>query len=278
MTNWPLVSIITPSYNQGKFIEATIGSVLSQGYPNLEYIIVDGGSTDDSLSIIQKYNGQLTWVSERDKGQSNAINKGFRMAKGEIVAWLNSDDTYEPGAIHEAVEYFKRHDVALVYGEGDIIDEYGQKVKRFEATQRFDLWTLVYGWDYIMQPTTFFKKDALATVGYLDEDLHWTMDWDLWIKLAKKYEVGYINKVLANSREYGDSKTSTGGWKRFGEICTILRKYGEKRFPPGYFSYGASTLYTNNAHYRLGKVITSKILYWVQIYFQWKLRTKRNAI
>ena len=274
MKEWPLVSIITPSYNQGHFIEETINSVLDQKYPNLEYIIIDGCSTDNSLSIIKKYERRLKWISEQDYGQSNAINKGFRLAKGDIVAWLNSDDTYMPGAVNEAVEYFKHHNVALVYGEGNIIDEHGKKVKRFEATQSFDLWTLVNVWDYIMQPTTFFKKEALASIGYLDESLHWTMDWDLWIRLAKKFEVGYINKILANSREYEETKTSTGSWKRFAEICKVLRRYGEKRYPPAYFIYGASTLYANNAHYKLGRIITSKILYLVQTHFQRKLLTK----
>ncbi len=278
MTTLPLVSVITPSYNQGKYIETTIKSVLNQNYPNLEYIIIDGGSTDGSLSIIKKYADKLTYISERDGGQSNAINKGFRIAKGEIVAWLNSDDTYEPGAISEAVKYFDQHDVALVYGEGDLINENGQKIKRFEATQSFDLWTLVNVWDYIMQPTTFFKRNALEKVGYLDEDLHWTMDWDLWIRLAKKYKVGYINKILANSREYAETKTSTGGWKRFKEIRTVLRKHGEKRFPPGYFIYAASTLYTNNAHYQLGRFVTSRILYFIQCHYQRKHLAKNTAV
>src|SRR5690606_36954887 len=107
-----------------------------------------------------------------------------------------------------------------------------------------DLWSLIHVWDYIMQPTTFFRREALQEVGYLDENLHWCMDWDLWIKLAKKYKVAYINRVLANSREYAETKTSTGGWKRFREIVSVMRKYGTKKYPPGYFLYGTSTLYT----------------------------------
>lgn len=239
----PLVTIITPSYNQGKFIEQTILSVLNQDYPNLEYIVVDGGSTDETLAILGKYHDKLKYISEPDEGQSDAINKGFKTAKGEIVAWLNSDDTYEPGAIKTIVDYFIQNpEVCLVYGEGDIINKGGQKVKRFGATQKFDLWTLIHVWDYIMQPTTFFRLKALQDVGYLDKKLHWCMDWDLWIRLASKYEVGYLNKVLANSREYDDTKTSTGGIKRFRELVGLMRKYGGMKYPPGFFLYAGSTM------------------------------------
>ncbi len=262
MIEYPLVTIVTPSYNQGRFIEATITSVLNQGYPNLEYLVIDGGSTDNTLDILKQYDGKLKWISEKDKGQSDAINKGFKLARGEIVAWLNSDDTYEPGAIHAAVDYFNKHDnVALVYGEGDIIDEFGLKVKRFDATQDFDLWTLIHVWDYIMQPATFFRRDALKQVNYLEENLHWCMDWDLWIKLALKYDVGYINQVFANSREYAETKTSTGGWKRFREIISLMRKYGNKKYPPGWFLYGASTLYANNSNNKLSKFISSAVMF-----------------
>ena len=239
----PLVSIITPSYNQGIFIESTILSVLNQDYPNVEYIIIDGGSTDITQAIVEKYNDKLVFISEQDEGQSDAINKGFKLAKGDIVAWLNSDDTYEPGAIKTAVNYFMEHkNIGLVYGEGDIIDRDGNKIKRFFATQQFDLWVLIHLYDYIMQPTTFFRREALESVGYLDKGLHWCMDWDLWIKLANKYDIGYINQVMANSREYADTKTSTGGWKRLQELIKLMRKYGELRYSPGYYFYGMSTI------------------------------------
>jgi glycosyltransferase involved in cell wall biosynthesis len=253
--NQPLVSIITPSYNQGRFIEATIQSVLNQDYGNIEYIIIDGGSTDNTLEILRKYEDRLTWISEPDHGQSDAINKGFKRARGTILAWLNSDDVYEPGAIRAAVEYFKKHDdVALLYGEGDIIDEHGKKLRRFGATQPFDLWTLIYIWDYIMQPTTFFKREALQEVGYLDENLNWCMDWDLWIKIAKRFKVGYMDRVLASSREYADTKTSTGGWKRFREIVAVMRKHGRMKYPPGYFLYGTSTMYVEYGTTKIRKL------------------------
>lgn len=241
--SYPLVSIITPSFNQGKFIRSTIESVLSQDYPNLEYIVMDGGSTDDTLSILKEYEGRLTYISEKDSGQSNAINKGFRMARGEIVAWLNSDDVYEPGCISHAVEMLqKAPQAAMVYGEGYIIDAQGEKVKPFEWTTPFDLWALMHVQDYIMQPTTFFRARYLEEVGYLNESLNWCMDWDLWIRFAQKYDILYTDHFLACSREYGETKTSTGGAARLQEILGLMRKYTGEQFPYGYEIYYCAEL------------------------------------
>lgn len=231
----PLVSIVTPSYNQGKYIRQTIESVLNQNYPNIEYIIIDGGSTDDTLMILKEYEGKITYISEADKGQADAINKGFKMAKGEIVAWLNSDDVYEPGAIRKAVELFEVNPhIGLIYGEGYIIDEIGRKIKRFGNTIEFNLWVLLYVWDYIMQPTTFFRKTILETVGYLDISKNWIMDWDLWIRVALKYDIMYSPEFLACSREYHGTKTSVGGWKRLQEIKDLFLEYTGNVNTPGY--------------------------------------------
>src|SRR5512139_1414374 len=136
-TSLPLVSIITPSYNQARFLETTIRSVLDQDYPNLEYLIVDGGSTDGSREIIQRYSDRLAWwVSERDQGQTDAINKGFARARGEILAWLNSDDTYLPGAIQGAVDFLQDHPgVGMVYGDANLIDEQSNVIGKFPARQ-----------------------------------------------------------------------------------------------------------------------------------------------
>ena len=242
----PLVSIVTPSYNQGGFIRKCIESVLNQNYTNIEYIIIDGGSTDNTIDIIKEYEGRVKWVSERDNGQSDAINKGFKMANGEIVAWLNSDDFYEDNAVSNSVKHFLCDpELVLTYGEGYSTDETGLEKKRFHATQDFDLWTLVNVWDYILQPTTFFKKSALEKVDYLDSDLNWCMDWDLWIRLAKVGKIKYISEYIANSREYGDTKTSTGGFKRLNEIKEVMKKYSDLRIIPGYYLYALSTMYTS---------------------------------
>ena len=203
MSDLPLVSIVTPSLNQGRFIEATIGSVLSQDYPHIEYIVVDGGSTDGTLDVLRRYGGRLQWISEPDGGQAQAINKGFRLTRGEIVAWLNSDDTYLPGAVSAAVEHLTAHPAcAMVYGEGYLIDEQGAAIRRFPATEPFDLWKLVYVIDFILQQTTFFRRAALDVVGYLDEDLHWGLDWDLFIRLGKRFPVNYLPREMANLREH----------------------------------------------------------------------------
>src|SRR6266568_1020601 len=150
----PLVTIVTPSYNQGHFIRATIESVLSQDYPHVEYIIMDGGSTDETAAVVKDYASRVTFISEKDRGQSHAINKGFQMARGTVLAWLNSDDLYLPGAIRNAVDAFQRNPSAgAVYGEGYLIDRSGQSSCRFPHSEAFNLWKLVHLSDYILQQT-----------------------------------------------------------------------------------------------------------------------------
>src|SRR3989337_3125219 len=153
----PLVSIVTPSYNQGSFLEETIRSVLGQDYPHLEYIIVDGGSSDGSGEIIQRYSDRLAWwISEPDQGQTDAINKGFSRAKGEIFAWLNSDDTYLPGAVSEAVSFLSSHpEVGMVYGDANLIDDSGKVIGKFPARQT-DYRRLMRGFVHVPQQSTFF--------------------------------------------------------------------------------------------------------------------------
>jgi glycosyltransferase involved in cell wall biosynthesis len=238
----PLVTVVTPSYNQGQYIRATIESVLSQNYPNLEYIIMDGGSTDATASVVKDYASRLTFLSERDRGQSHAINKGFRMARGAIVSWLNSDDLYLPGAILKAVEAFQRNPAAgAVYGEGYLIDSGGHTTSRFPHTEAFNLWKLMHLSDYILQQTVYFRKDVLDEIGYLDEDLHYTMDWEILIRIGKCYPLEYIPEYMGCLREHAGAKTSSGGAKRAEEIGRMLRRYTGLHFPPGYVVYGLDT-------------------------------------
>lgn len=238
----PLVTIVTPSFNQGRFIRQTIESVLAQDYPRIEYIVMDGGSTDETAAVVKEYDGRLSWFSEKDRGQSHAINKGFRMAQGELVAWLNSDDLLLPGAVRHAVAAFERRPQAgAVYGEGYLIDRNGEIKRRFPHTQAMNLWRLVHLSDFILQQTVFFRKSVLEEVGYINEQLHYTMDWDVLIRIAKRYPLEYIGEFMAALREYAEAKSSSGGLTRVREIRDMLRSHSGMRFPPGYIVYGLDT-------------------------------------
>ena len=208
------ISIVTPSLNQGEFIERTILSVLSQtGAFDLEYIVVDGGSTDDSLEIIKKHEDKLRWVSEEDRGQSDAINKGFNMASGGILAWLNSDDTYEPDALSEVAEQYRKHRFKWCFGNCRNIDENDREIRRaitkykiFES-RRYSYKRLLSK-DFISQPAVFFTQDVYQEVGPLDLNCDYSMDYDYWLRIGKKYSPVYINEFLANFRWQRGSKNS----------------------------------------------------------------------
>ncbi|MFN3323460.1 MAG: glycosyltransferase family 2 protein [Bryobacteraceae bacterium] len=235
----PLVTIVTPSYNQGPFIRATIESVLSQDYPHIEYIIMDGGSTDETASIAVEYASRLRFISERDRGQSHAINKGFRMASGEIVAWLNSDDLLLDGAVSCAVRSLRdRPRAGAVYGEGYLLDRDGRVTSRFPHTQPVNLWRLVHVSDYILQQSVFFRRSVIEELGYLDESLHYTMDWDILIRIAKRYDLVYVPEYMGAIREYPEAKSFSGGRRRIAEIGAMLRRHTGMRIPPGHVVYG----------------------------------------
>ena len=238
----PLITVVTPSYNQGRFIRATINSVLSQDYPNVEYIIMDGGSTDETAAVVSEYASRVRWISEKDRGQSHAINKGFRMAKGELVSWLNSDDVILPNALRLAARAFQQNPaLGAVYGEGYQIDIDGKIRQTFPCTEPFNLWKLMHLSDYILQQSSYFRKAVLDEVGYLDEDLHYALDWDLFIRIGKVYELGYIREHMGSIREYADAKSFAGGAKRFAELARMMRKHTGVRYPPGYWVYGLDT-------------------------------------
>ena len=221
---WPKISIVTPSYNQGQFIEETIRSVLLQGYPNLEYIIIDGGSTDDSVEIIKKYEPWLKyWVSEPDKGQSHAINKGWKMATGEIFAYLNSDDTYLPGAIIAAESFLTEHpDISMIYGNCNFVDEEGKVICTYNGKE-FDVKEMLFA-NIIPQQTVFFRDYVLDKIGYLDESLHMTMDMDMWIRIGLKLKLKYIAVLLANMRRYASNKTTAQIGDFLPERLKVIKK------------------------------------------------------
>lgn len=231
-----LASIVTPSYNHAKYIEKTIQSVLDQDYPNIEYIVMDGGSTDGTVNILKKYGSRIKWRSERDAGQSDAINNGFRMAKGDIVAWLNSDDYYLPGAVRKMVDAFQNEPTAtMVFGDGYIVDEKDEWKAPYGVEPFFDLWKLIHLYDYISQPSTFMRRDALLSAGLLDVNLYYNLDWELWIRMARTGKVIYIPDKISCARVYPAAKTQAGGWARWREIVDFSRQYGNYKRPPTMF-------------------------------------------
>jgi glycosyltransferase involved in cell wall biosynthesis len=239
----PLVTVVTPSFNHAGFIRATIESVLSQDYPHLEYIVMDGGSTDGTDAIVREYASRLSWISERDRGQSHAINKGFTRARGDVVAWLNSDDMFLPGAVTRAIDAFRAAPTAgAVYGEGYLIDRAGHRIGRFPETRPLNLWRLVYLSDFVLQQSTFFRRAAVEDVGWLDEDLHYAMDWDLLIKLGKRFGLQYVPEYLGLFRIYDEAKTSSGGRRRISEIRRVLERHTGLKRAPGFWVYGLDTL------------------------------------
>ncbi len=227
----PLVSIVTPSFNQARYLEATIQSVLSQTYPRLEYIIVDGGSTDGSVDIIKKYESKLAWwVSEKDKGQTDALNKGFTHAKGDILAWLNSDDTYEPGAISEAVHLMQQNpEIGLLYGDANYINEEGRVIGKFPAAQT-DLKRLREGYVHIPQQATFFRGNLWREVGPLDPSFYFAMDYDLWVRLAAHSQVKYVPQTWANFRLHTAGKTIAADDRCWPEMVRVHYRDGGNFF------------------------------------------------
>jgi hypothetical protein len=252
MHDGPLVTIVTPSFNQGRFIRATIESVLSQDYPHIEYIIMDGGSTDETAAVAAEYAGRLTFISEKDRGQSHAINKGFQRARGTIVAWLNSDDAYVAGAVRRAVEAMGQYpEAGAIYGEGYLMNEDGHVTCRFPHTQQFDLWRLIHLSDYILQQTVFFRRDVLERIDWLREDLHYAMDWDLLIRIGRQFSLQYVPAYLGCLREYSTAKSFAGGPRRIREIASVLRQHSGRRWPAGVLLYGLDT-YLTMARERIG--------------------------
>lgn len=230
----PTVSIVTPSFNQARYLEATIQSVLSQDYPRIEYLIVDGGSTDDSVDILKKYSNQLAWwVSEKDRGQTDAINKGFARTTGDILAWINSDDTYEPRAVGQAVKYLIEHpEVGMVYADCNYINEAGHVIGRFPAAQT-DLQRLRSGYVHIPQQTMFFRTELWKQVGPLDPSFYFAMDYDLWTRLAARSRLKYLaGQTWANFRIHTSGKTIAADDRCWPEMLRVHYRDGGSFFAP----------------------------------------------
>ena len=270
--DWPRVSIVTPSYQQGPFIEETIRSVLLQGYPNLEYIVIDGGSTDESIAILRKYEKWIAhWVSERDKGQSEAINKGFAQATGEIFAWLNSDDVYERGAIPLIAKYFANNaETSLVYGNGWYVDEQGRKTRPCHWIKPYKR-PLFFTTNFVLQPSAFWRRSVWEITGGLDSDLHWAMDWEWLLRATALAQPHYLRIDLARWRFRPGIKTVSGGWARRAEIAEISRRYGGVR-QPTYLLYRLDRLISSMTMGHLGKRSAVQMAGYLLVPMSWMLK------
>ncbi len=261
----PLVSIVTPSFNMGGFIEETIRSVLSQDYPKVEYIVMDGGSTDGTLDVLRKYGSRLRYVSEPDRGQTDAINKGFHLSHGSVFAFLCADDTYLPGAISTAVRHLAANPGhAGIYGEGYLVDENGGNLGRY-PTRDFDP-ELLKTECFICQPAAFLWREAFVDAGMMDVSLHNGLDYDLWIRLAKRqHTLLKVDEYLATSRMHRGAKTLRQRAAVFRSSVDLLKHhYGYAPFahvygycsalvdsrdgffepvPPSLFKYALALLY-----------------------------------
>jgi len=223
----PLISIITPVLNGRKFIDDTIRSVIGQRYDNIEYIIVDGGSTDGSLDVIKGYAGRVDrWLSEKDRGMYDAINKGLRMARGEIVAYINSDDIYHPDVFRTVADYFDRHtDTALVYGDCDLINENGRFLYTYHYPDFRINFFLALDHCTIPQPASFWRRSIHERIGYFDPSYKMAGDFDFFARAGRRFHVGHIQRTLAMHRVHGGSLTSSGRACWMKEVREIQKRY-----------------------------------------------------
>ncbi len=223
MNTLPKITVVTPSYNQGKFLEQTICSVLGQLYPNLEYFVMDGGSTDDSVEIIKRYESSLAgWVSEKDRGQSSALNKGFARATGEILCWLNSDDFLLPGALREAVRQMEGAD--FVYGKCLSFSDTGTRgLVNIPPEHDRALLSLV---DYIIQPSSFWRRSLWDKTGPLNEEYHYAFDWEWYLRADKVGRFARADFIFSAYRFHDAHKSSHGGQKRAQEIVAVAKAQG----------------------------------------------------
>jgi len=231
--DWPRISIVTPSLNQAAYLEETVRSVLLQNYPNLEYFIMDGGSTDSSTNIIRRYATHLAhWESALDNGQADAINRGFALATGDIFAWLNSDDTYQPGILKRIAIAFQQHpEVDLIYGEGWYMDAAGQRIRPCKFVRPDFSATYFANKDPILQQAAFWRKSLWEQVGPLDITLNWVFDWDWFLRANITGKFHYLPHFLANYRVHSAAKTRQQDVRRRIEQRNITVRYGKRWHP-----------------------------------------------
>jgi GT2 family glycosyltransferase len=226
-----LVSIVTPSLNQGRFLREAIESVRAQRHAPLEHVVVDGGSSDATLEILREY-PSLQWVSEPDRGQAHALNKGFARTRGRILGWLNGDDAYQPDAVAEAVEALTTTGAGLVYADVVRVDDDGVNPRRIASRRPFDLWTELNLGCGIYSPAVFFTREALEAAGPLDESLRYTMDYDLWLRIARRLPVVGVDAVWGVQRLHDEAKTVAEFDRFWPERLRVSRRHGGRMLSP----------------------------------------------
>jgi glycosyltransferase involved in cell wall biosynthesis len=232
LMEFPRISIITPSYNQSRFVSQTIDSVLSQDYPNLEYIVMDGGSTDNTLDILQSYGNKIKWLSERDGGQADALNKGAQMATGEIMAYLNSDDYYLPGTLHAVAKIFQENNCKWLVGDYRIVDQQNTPIQSYivrykKLLRGFSSYFLLSLTNFIPQPSTFWQMDLFREAGPFDTRLRFTLDYDLWMRFWRTGAPFQLSRPLAAFRIHNTSKGGSQYAMQFKEELSVLQRYNK---------------------------------------------------
>ncbi len=231
----PRLTVVTPSYNQGRFIAQTIESVLGQDYPDLEYIVMDGGSTDETVEILKRYGDRLTWRREQDRGQSDALNKGLRLATGDVVAFLNSDDYYEPGALRAVGEFFaQKPNSHWLTGKCRTVDKDGREIRRGvtlykNAWLRLGNYRALQVLNYVSQPATFWRRTMLERVGEFDESLDYAMDYDYWLRAGREFELDVLDRYLACFRVHSTSKAGASAHAQFETDLAIAKTHVHSR-------------------------------------------------
>ncbi len=269
----PSVFVVMPSYNQARFIRQAIDSVLHQGYEPLHLLVMDGGSADGTVEILRSYGNRLEFVSRKDRGQSDALNQGLARARGDIVCWLNSDDAFLPDALHMVADAFVRHpDAEFVYGKGWNVDENGRLLGD-SGVLPFNLWKLIHHRNYIHQPSCFFRRSLLDKVGFIEEDLHYVMDWELWIRFGA-YKGVFVDRFLSCNRAYAQNKTQSGALRRWGEIRRMVRRYTDRRLPPVLWLYLTETLLQEARARRLLRPLAGP-LHWL---FWWGMTRELSGL
>ena len=230
------ISIVTPSYNQGDYIKQTIDSVIDQKFKNLEYLIMDGGSTDNTLQILKTYGTRLKWNSAKDRGQTDAINKGMKQSSGEIVAFLNSDDYYLPGTLSKVSKIFQDNpEIKWLTGDYRIVDQNNKEIQKpiklyKSLLRKFPLRHTLAVTNMIVQPSTFWRREVFKEIGYFNEELNYTMDYEFWLRLIKKYHPYLLGEDLCAFRIHDNSKGGSRFQEQFSEELSVIKIHCSNRF------------------------------------------------